>query len=108
MLQVLLLVALEVLEVAAEMLRRYRCFQTYAEALFRVLLRSGVAARRRNATALEGNAIGCSPCRKTENSSLAGERDVLWTDGGFSGAFWGSGLGVVVFQLKIGATAPAE
>jgi len=73
-----------------------------------VLLRSGVPARRRNATALDGNATHELACRKTGNSSVAGERDVLWTDAGFSAAFLGQCGRVVRFQLTIGATARAE
>ena len=73
-----------------------------------MLLRSGVPARRRNATALDGNATHELACRKTGNSSAAGERDVLWTDAGFSAAFLGQCGRVVRFQLKIGATARAE
>ena len=86
---------------------RYRCVQTYAETFFRVLLRSGVPVRRRNATALDGNARPRLPCRKPGNSSPASEIDVLWRNAGFSGAFCGSGLGVVLFDLKTRRTALA-
>ena len=65
-----------------------------------MLLRSGVPARRRNATALEGNARPRLPCRKPGKSSPAGDGDVLWTDAGFSAAFWGYGLEWYGFSSK--------
>ena len=89
-LQVLLLVALLVLEVVAKMLRGIAASKrmrrpSFASAASPWCSRDGV-----NATALEGNATPRLPCRKPENSSGAGERDVLWTNAGFSAAFWGS------------------
>ena len=70
-----------------------------------MLLRSGVPARRRNATALDGNATHELACRKTGNSSVAGTRDVLWTNAGFSAAFWAANLERYSFRPKTLHTA---
>ena len=99
-LQVLLLVALLVLEVVAKMLRGIAASKrmrrpSFASAASPWCSRDGV-----NATALEGNATPRLPCRKPENSSGAGERDVLWTNAGFSAGFWAVQVEWYGFSLK--------
>ena len=41
-----------------------------------------------------------SACRERDNSSRAGERDVLWTNAGLSPAFWGSAAEWYGFSSK--------
>ena len=41
-----------------------------------------------------------APVRNRDNSSLVGERNVLWTDAGFSAAFWGSAVEWYGFSSK--------
>ena len=96
------------LAVVAAWLLLDRCAGIYAETLstsavaFWCSSDRGCAALCRRA---KGKHTASPAAANADNSSRAGERDVLWTDAGFSAAFWGSQVERYFIDLKTQLTA---